>query len=294
MGPGEHVDESDLHAFVDGELDAEKRRRIEDHLHSHSEDAALVEGWRRQNAALRAAFSQTVKEPLPASLKTATVTSLTRSFGSGVNWARFSPSKGASLRAMRRADTSRRPPRRPAIIMSLLTLLAGAVVAGAALLAFTGPASPPPAVPQRATVIEPPGLVAHAQLAYQTFAQDTRPVEIGAERAAELSAWLGERVGFGRLPDLSAAGLELVGGRLVPGVLSPAGLLIYRAASGARAALYFERAGGERPSAGPPKTAPGLAAVEWRAAGFAFILIGQLAADTARAAAESAAAQASR
>lgn len=293
MGPGEHVDESDLHAFVDGELDAESRRRIEDHLHSHVEDGALVEGWRRQNAALRAAFAQTVKEPVPAALRTATVTSLTRSFGSGVNWARFSPSKGASLRAMRRADTSRRPPRRPAIVVSVLTLLAGAAITGAALLAFTGPASPPPAVPQR-VIIEPPGLLAHAQLAYQTFAQDARPVEIDATRAAELSAWLGERTGYGRLPDLAAAGLELVGGRLVPGVLSPAGLLIYRAASGARAALYFERAGGERPSTATPRMTPGLAAVEWRAAGFAFILVGQLAADRAQAAAESAAAQAAR
>lgn len=292
MSPGEHVDESDLHGFVDGELDAENRRRIEDHLHNHAEDAALVEGWRRQNAALRAAFAQTVKEPLPSGLRKASVTSLTRSFGSGVNWARFSPSKGASLRAMRRSDTSRRPPRRPAIVMSLVTLLAGAVVAGAALLAFTGPASPP-AAPQRA-VIEPPGLLAHAQLAYQTYAQDSRPVEIGADRKAELSTWLGERVGFARLPDLSAAGLELVGGRLVPGVLAPAGLLIYRSAASGPAALYFERAGGERLPAAPPKTAPGLAAVEWRAAGFAFVLIGPLAAEVARAASESAAAQAIR
>ncbi|MBG0809474.1 anti-sigma factor [Methylosinus sp. H3A] len=291
MSPREHVDESDLHAFVDGELDAENRRRIEDHLHSHAEDAALVEGWRRQNAALRAAFAQTVKEPVPAGLRTASVTSLTRSFGSGVNWARFSPSKGASLRAMRRSDTSRRLPRRPAIVMSLLTLLAGAVVAGAALLAFTGPASPP--APAQRAIIEPPGLVAHAQLAYQTFAQDARPVEIGADRKAELSTWLGERAGFGRLPDLSAAGLELIGGRLVPGVLAPAGLLIYQSSAGAKVALYFERAGGERPSAAPPKTAPGLSAVEWRAVGFAFILIGPLAVETARTAAESAATQAS-
>ncbi|CAN2534870.1 hypothetical+protein [Methylocapsa aurea] len=292
MSPREHVDESELHAFVDGELDAENRRRIEDHLHGHAEDAALVEGWRRQNAALRAAFAQTVKEPVPAGLRTASVTSLTRSFGSGVNWARFSPSKGASLRAMRRSDTSRRLPRRPAIVMSLLTLLAGAVVAGAALLAFTGPASPP--APAQRAIIEPPGLVGHAQLAYQTFAQDARPVEIGADRKGELSLWLGERAGFGRLPDLTEAGLELVGGRLVPGVLAPAGLLIYQSSGGVRAALYFERAGGEHPSTAPPKTAPGLAAVEWRAAGFAFILIGPLAAEVARAAAESAAAQAIR
>jgi anti-sigma factor RsiW len=290
MAPGEHVDESELHAFVDGELDAERRRRIEDHLHRTPEDAALVEGWRRQNAALRSAFAQTVKEPLPSALRSGSVTSLTRSFGSGVNWARFSPSKASSLRSMRRSDTSRRLPRRPAILMSLLTLLGGALIAGAALLVFTAPATPPP---DRARQLLDQALAARAQIAYQTFAADpARAVEIPAERKAELSSLLGERVGHGGAPHLSAVGLELVGGRLIPGALGPAGLLFYKTAAGVLVGLYFERAGGERPP-GPPRTiAPGLMAAEWRAAGQGFVLIGPLSAEAARAAADSAASQA--
>ncbi|MBY6242387.1 anti-sigma factor [Methylosinus sp. Sm6] len=276
------VDESDLHAYVDGELEPDERRRIEDHLHKHQEDAALVEGWRRQNAALRAAFAHTIKEPLPPALRSVTKSGLSGSFGSGVNWARFSPSKASSLRTLRRPDTSRKMPRRPMIAMSLLTLSIGALVAGAALLAFTSPAAPP---------VEPaaargPAFIERAEIAYRTFASDERPVELGADRAAELSQWLADRVGFGALPDLTAAGLELRGGRLTPGAQGPAGLLFYRSAAGALVAFYFERAMGERASGPPPRATPGLEAVEWRAGGRAFALLGPLDAEALRAAAE--------
>jgi anti-sigma factor RsiW len=289
MTRSDSVDESDLHAFVDGELDAERRRRIEEHLHKHHEDAALVEGWRRQNAALRAAFANTVKEPLPASLRTTAKASLTSGFGSGVNWARFSPSKSSSLRAMRRSDTSRKLQRRPMIAVSLLTLLAGGLIAGAALLALTNPATPP-----AETRAAPAAFVERAENAYATFAPDARAVEIGVDRKAELSAWLADRLGYGVLPDLTGAGLELRGGRIVPGGSGPAGLLFYRSAEGALVGLYFERAVGERPSGAARRAAPGLTAVEWRAGGRAFVLLGPLTAEAMRLAAESAASQSSR
>lgn len=287
MPASEHVDESELHAFVDGELDAERRRRIEDHLHRSPEDATLVEGWRRQNAALRAAFASAAKEPLPASLRRSK-SEMGRSFGSGVNWARFSPSKASSLRSMRRSDTSRKLRRRPAIAVSVMTLVAGAIVAGAALLAFTGPATPPE---KAARVAAAPGFVTRAHIAYSTFAQDARPVEMGVDQKTELADWLAERAGSGVLPDLTAAGLDLLGGRLVPGVAGPAGLLLYQTRSGARVGLYFERAGAESASAEHPRATPGLLAVEWRAAGLAYVLLGPLSGEAGRAAAESAASQ---
>jgi anti-sigma factor RsiW len=288
MNAPEHVDESELHAFVDGELDAEARRRIERHLDKCPEDAALVEGWRRQNAALRAAFAPTSKEPLPPTLRKFSSPSAARSFGSGVNWARFSPSKASSLRSMRRSDTSRRVGRRPAILVSLLTLVAGALIAGAALLAFTGPATPPDRSPR---VAPPAGYAPRALIAYATFAQDARPVEIGADQKAELAAWLKDRAGYGGTPDLTGAGLDLLGGRLVPGVAGPAGLLIYQMqSSGVRVGLYFERAvAGGGPGDAP--SAPGFTVLEWRAAGMAFVLLGPVAPEVGRAAAESAASQ---
>lgn len=289
MDAPEHVDESELHAFVDGELDAERRRGIEDHLHKKAEDAALVEGWRRQNAALRAAFAQAAKEPLPPSLRSVK-TSVGGAFGSGVNWARFSPSKASSLRSMRRSDTSRRPPRRSAVAVSILTAVVGAIVAGAALLALTSPATPP-AKPAR--FVAAPSFSARAHISYLTFATDARPVEFGAEQKAELSAALLERTGFGGVPDLSTAGLDLLGGRLVPGVAGPAGLLFYQTKSGARVGLFFERAG-DPSLAAPPSATPGLTAVEWRAVGMAFVLLGPLSGEAARTAAERAASQTPR
>ena len=56
------VVEEDLHALVDGEISVERRRQVEDHLLQHPEDAALVDNWRRQNAALRAAFEPVAQE----------------------------------------------------------------------------------------------------------------------------------------------------------------------------------------------------------------------------------------
>jgi anti-sigma factor RsiW len=172
--------------------------------------------------------------------------------------------------------------------MSLLTLLAGALIAGAALLAFTSPATPP-----RTHAGHAVSFVERAEAAYLTFAPDARPVEIGADRKAELSAWLAERTGFGGLPDLTAAGLAFGGGRLVPGAFGPAGLLFYRSAEDALVGLYFERASSEKPSGAPPRGAPGLAAVEWRAGGRVFVLLGPLTAEAMRVVAESAASQSS-
>lgn len=285
----EHVEEFELHAFVDGELDGERRRKIEDHLHRSPEDASLVEAWRRQNAALRAAFAHTAKEPLPVSLRPAAPKAGSHPPGpgsSGVDWARFSPSKASSLRSMRGLDTGRKSRRRPAIAFSVMTLLAGAVVAGAAILAFTGPATPPQA-PER--LVASPGFVARANVAYLTFAKDARPIEIGVDRKSELAAWLLDRAGFGGLPDLSAEGLKLIGGRLTPGAMGPAGFLLYETDARARVGLYFERAGSSAAQAEPTRAAPGLAAVEWRAAGMAFVLLGPISGEAAQAAAERAA-----
>ncbi|MCX7899985.1 MAG: anti-sigma factor, partial [Methylocystis sp.] len=119
-------------------------------------------------------------------------------------------------------------------------------------------------------------------------ALDARPVEIEAARRQELAGWLQERVGFSRAPDLSALGLKLLGGRVAPGLVGPAGFLVYEREDGARLGLYFERAETAAPPGG--RAAPNLTTVEWRANGFAFVLIGALAPEAMQAAAEKAAA----
>lgn len=279
------VEESELHALVDGELDAERRRRVEDHLLTHPEDAALVEGWRRQNAALRAAFEPIVHETLPHSLRDAAARPPAPAQGpietGAVHWGR----PGAS-RPAQRLDELRASRRRRALLSTGLTVLAAAAVAGLVALVYVG-GHESPRPPAAALLTQ--SYAGRAGLTYATYAADPRPVEIDISRRGELVAWLKERVGFSRPPDLADLGLRLMGGRVAPGVAAPAGLLLYERADGARLGLYFERA----EAAGAPQSPRGglgVTAIEWRAGGFAFVLVGPFPPEEMQAAAERAAA----
>lgn len=286
MTPSALIEEADLHALVDGELDPERRRKVEDHLLQNPEDAALVEGWRRQNAALRAAFEPVALETPPLSLREAAARPPPPQ-GQGpietgaIHWGR----PGATPRPPRKLDEIRASRRRQAVASALLTLFAGAAIAAATLLFLAG--RPPAQRPTLAAAST--GYAARAGLTYATFVIDARPVEIDASRRGELLAWLQDRVGFSRAPDLSAAGLRLLGGRVTPGVAAPAGFLIYEREDGGRVGLFFERAEAAAAPAGS-RGAQGLSAIEWRANGFAFVLIGPLAPEVMQAAAERAAA----
>lgn len=284
MSPSAFIEEADLHALVDGELDAERRRKVEDHLLQHPEHAALVEGWRRQNAALRAAFEPVAHEMLPPSLKDAVSRAPAPAQGpietGAIHWGR----PGAS-RPAQRLDEIRANRRRQALLSTMLTLLTGAAVAGLAALVFVG-RNEAPRPPVAALLTQ--SYAGRAGLTYATYVSDPRPVEIDISRRGELVAWLGERVGFSRPPDLAELGLRLIGGRVAPGVAAPAGLLMYERADGARVGLYFERA---EATGAPqsPRAGQGVSAIEWRAGGFAFVLVGPLAPEEMQAAAERAA-----
>lgn len=290
MTPSALIEEADLHALVDGELDPERRRKVEDHLLQNPDDAALVESWRRQNAALRAAFEPVALETPPLSLRDAAQRPPAPPQGQGpietgaIHWGRPS---GAS-RATRRLDDVRASRRRRTIISGLLTLLAGGALAGAAALVYTSRSAP---TRPSFSASAPQGYVARAGVTYLTYVSDPRPVELDAMQKAELAKWLYGRTGFSRLPDLSGAGLRLLGGRVAPGVVAPAGFLLYeQGAGGGRVGLYFERAE-IGVAAQAPRAAPGLTAVEWRASGLAFVLIGPLTQEAMQAAAERAAAE---
>jgi anti-sigma factor RsiW len=201
-----------------------------------------------------------------------------------IHWGR----PGGSLLSARRSDSGRGGPRRNAWLAAATSLVAGAAIAVAAIALLPRFPSAPGAAPSSPLLAQ--GYVDRADVAYQTFARALNPVEFGAEQKDELSSALAARVGFAPAPDLASTGLRLLGGRLTPGLRGPAGLLIYENATGARVALYFERA-----EAGPipfvaPRVEQGLLAAEWRAAGMAFVLIGPLEANAMQRAAERAAA----
>lgn len=57
--------EYELHAYVDGQLDAARVQEIEAWLMDHPEVRRQVHGWQNQNARLRAQFAGVVSEPVP-------------------------------------------------------------------------------------------------------------------------------------------------------------------------------------------------------------------------------------
>jgi anti-sigma factor RsiW len=88
--------------------------------------------------------------------------------------------------------------------------------------------------------------------AFQNFALDAHklyvvevrhPVEVPGSELVHLQQWLTKRCGWDvRAPELAAAGLKLVGGRLLPGPSGPASFFMYESASGERFTIYAAKA----------------------------------------------------
>jgi anti-sigma factor RsiW len=77
--------------------------------------------------------------------------------------------------------------------------------------------------------------------AHRTFSVETRhPVEVGASEEAHLVQWLSKRLGHQLIvPDLSALGFQLMGGRLLPADSGPAALFMYEDGKGTRLSCYY-------------------------------------------------------
>ncbi len=63
------VTEDELHAFVDGELPADRGEAVNAWLATHPEDAALVAAWRAQADAIRARYGAVAAEEVPPRLR---------------------------------------------------------------------------------------------------------------------------------------------------------------------------------------------------------------------------------
>lgn len=62
------VTESDLHAYLDGQLAKERRDEVEAHLSLHPQDAQRLAAYRAQNDALRKIFDPVLEEAVPPQL----------------------------------------------------------------------------------------------------------------------------------------------------------------------------------------------------------------------------------
>src|SRR6195952_1478455 len=83
--------------------------------------------------------------------------------------------------------------------------------------------------------------------AHRLYVVEVRhPVEVPGSERAHLQAWLTKRCGWDvRAPELTAAGLKLVGGRLLPGPSGPASFLMYESTSGERFTIYTAKSEAE-------------------------------------------------
>ncbi len=203
------IDEKDLHAYVDGQLDAARSREVEAWLAAHPEDAAMVADWRAQNDGIRALFS---------------------------NCARSEPGD-PELLLKPEAKAMRRPRPFPLRQMAASLVLLGAGMAiGQAMPSLLGRA--PLSVQQTAAA-----LPQEARSAFLIYASDVRhPVEVGADEQEHLAAWLSKRLDHPlSIPDLSRFGYRLVGGRLVPVGGKAGAMLMYEDAGGERITVLAGR-----------------------------------------------------
>jgi anti-sigma factor RsiW len=197
------VTEDELHAYVDGELPADRRDAVEAWLTGHPDDAARVAAWRTQADVIRAHYGAIASEPVAARFD---IDKLMRS--------------GRSWRAI-------------AAVAVIMAFLAGGVVGWMA-----HGASASAAAPSRFDIFTSTALDAH-----KLYVVEVRhPVEVtGAERP-HLVYWLSKRLDYKLLmPDLEASGLKLVGGRLLPGPFGPAAFCMYEGPSGERFTIYYAR-----------------------------------------------------
>lgn len=198
------VTEDELHAYVDGELPADRRAAVEDWLASHPEDAARVGAWRLQSEAIRARYGDVATQPIPRKLQ------LDRMSYAARSW------KIAAAAAV--------------IAAFFLGGLAG-------WMARERSGDDIPSNFERLTA-----QALHAHKVYTVEVR--HPVEVVAADAEHLQRWLSKRVGYPlRAPNLGAQGLNLVGGRLLPTPTgAAAAFFMYENASGERFTLYCAKA----------------------------------------------------
>ena len=120
-----------------------------------------------------------------------------------------------------------------------------------------------------------------AAVAHAVYSPEKRhPVEVAAAEQQHLVQWLSRRLDRPlKLPDLSAQGYTLVGGRLLPGDKGPRAQFMFEGAGGERVTLYIGSLEAPRPPGPtkPPSASPAEGPVPsfyWVDRGFGYALAG--------------------
>lgn len=245
--------ESDLQAYVDGQLDARRRPVVEAYLAANPDEAARIEAYRAQNARLNELFAGEMGRPLGGSLA-----GLERRLS----------------RAMERQRSVRR---------------ALASAACVALAVGLGYALWPPAdrrgddgVRPTPVAVSGPLTTVAAGSGGQGYPGQPVSAEIETGDRAKLTDWFAERVDRipATAPNLDSLGLSLVGGRVVSTAHGPAIQFVYRGDAGDQVVLFV--ASSENESQSPyyatiATIRDGQVALHWRDGRHVYGLTGNMA-----------------
>ncbi len=230
------VSEDELHAYVDGELPAERREAVAAWLAAHPESAAQVAAWRAQVEGIRARYGAVADEPVPERLKLDYLARFAR-----MNRRMWMGAAAAAIAAF---------------------LIGG----GAGWFAHGAVAAPPDGF----RVLTSGALEAH-----KLYVVEVRhPVEVPGVERAHMTRWLSKRLGHQlQIPDLSAMNLKLIGGRLLPGPNGASAFYMYESPSGERYTVYCVKADATQ-TALRFKSEKQFGAVYWVEDKLAYVVIG--------------------
>jgi anti-sigma factor RsiW len=255
---GPPLTDDERHILVDGQGTPDVLTRLRERLAADPASQTRLTQWRHLRDALRSLHAEVLDEAVPpALLQAAQKAGAVREAGS--QWRRYGG------------------------------LAAGVFIAfGAGWQAnssWQAAGANPNIAPKLARAQLERDFVRQASVAHSVYTPEVRhPVEVTALEQAHLVQWLSKRLGKPlKVPDLTAQGFELVGGRLLPGDTGARAQFMFQNAAGNRVTLYLGAVGvASTPGLASKETGfryepqAGLPSFYWVDQGFGYALAGQL------------------
>lgn len=236
------ITEDDLHAYVDGVLEPERRAEVAVYLADHPEVARRIAAFSDQRDLLRKALAPVADEPLPPQLNLSRIIEKRQRRPSPAWWAVA------------------------AMLMLSIGGVGGWVMRGSLQVPPTGLAA----------------LAQEAAYSYHVYAPDRiRPVEMRASDSAQLVQWVSSRLKQPvKLPDLTGSGYRLMGGRLIATSHGPAAMFMYDDDRGNRLVVLTRPMASEQSAPMAPHSGGDVSGFAWADDGMGYSLVGPSAAES--------------
>ena len=252
MSRPDDFSDTDLSAWLDGELDAERRGRVDAWLREQPEVAARARLWAADRDALRARLDPVLGEPVPPAL-------------------------------IHTVWQHRAYPRWAQAAVAAGLVVAGALIGAGSMWQWQGQRTAGVIAAARVAdaVGTPAGWVQRAALAHSVYVPEPRhPIEVKAQEE-HLARWLTRRIDIPvKLFDLRGEGFELMGGRLLPDAAGKSAQLMYESLDPAtpkqRVTVYLRKPDAAAPTAFSYRQQGELRQFYWVEAGAGYALVGAL------------------